>query len=75
MVFGDDVEENSLIVKQTFCAKSYRRLYIYLELKVLLVSDIKVEFKLAELPIWACGVLLSVTAVIRGLNPGRGGEI
>ena len=52
MVFGGDVEENSLTVKR-FVQKAIED-FIYLESRVFLVSvdnvDIKVEFKLAELP-------------------------
>ena len=52
MVFGGDVEENSLIVKR-FVEKAIED-FIYLESKVFLVSvdteNVKVEFKLAELP-------------------------
>ena len=51
MVFGGDVEENSLTVKR-FVKKAIEE-FIYLESRVFLVSvdneDIKVEFKLAEL--------------------------
>ena len=52
MVFGGDVEENSLIVKR-FVEKAIED-FIYLESTVFLVSvdteNVKVEFKLAELP-------------------------
>ena len=52
MVFGGDVEENSLIVKR-FVEKAIED-FIYLESKVFLVSveteNVKVEFKLAEWP-------------------------
>ena len=52
MVFGGDVEENSLIVKR-LVEKAIED-FIYLETKVFLVSvdteNVKVEFKLAELP-------------------------
>ena len=52
MVFGDDVEENSLTVKR-FVQKAIED-FIYLVSRVFLVSvdneDIKVEIKLAELP-------------------------
>ena len=52
MVFGGDVEENSLIAKR-FVEKAIKD-FIYLESKVFLVSvdteNVKVEFKLAELP-------------------------
>ena len=52
MVFGGDVEENALTVKR-FVQKAIED-FTYLESRVFLVSvdnvDIKVEFKLAELP-------------------------
>ena len=52
MVCGGDVEENSLIVKR-FVEKAIED-FIYLESKVFLVSvdteNVKVKFKLAELP-------------------------